>query len=195
MALTQPTPVLATDPGYLLYAPLGTVEPTNTVTNSVFTDTWPTAWILLGPTEEGSTFNWQTTFDPVTVAEFADPIKMVSTGRTGSIAFALANFTLNNMRRVMNGGTIVTTGAAATTMSTYEPGALGAEVRCMIGWEAQDTTERLILRQTINTAQVSIARRRGSDNANLPVEFTLEAPATGLAPFRHSTAGVARLGT
>jgi hypothetical protein len=46
----------------------------------------------------------------------------------------------------------------------------------MIGWESQDGTERLIAYQCINTGQVSITRRKGSDNANLPVEFQLEAP-------------------
>jgi hypothetical protein len=192
---TMTTPLLATDPGFLFYAPLGTAEPTHAVTGSIFSDTWAAAWVPLGPTEEGSTFNWQTSFDPVTVAELPDPVKMVSTGRTGSIAFALANFTLTNLKRVLNGGTVTTTGATTTTMTTYTPPNLGAEGRCMIGFESQDATERLILRQVINTAQVTIARRKGSDNANLPVEFTLEAPATGLAPFEYRAAGVARLGT
>lgn len=194
MPNTTFTPYLATDPGFLFYAPIGTTEPTNTVAASVFTDAWAAAWVPLGPTESGSTFTFQTSFDPVTVAELPDPVKMVTTGRTGSISFALSNFTLSNVKRVLNGGTITTTGATTTSMSTYTPPTLGSEVRCMIGWESQDATERLILRQTINTGQVSFARQKGSENANLPVEFTLEAPATGLPPFLHAVAGVQRLG-
>jgi hypothetical protein len=169
------TPLLATDPGFLFWA------------------AWPAAWVRLGATEEGHTFNWQTTFDPVTVAELLDPVRYVTTGRTGSLAFALVDFHMQNVKRALNGGTVTTTGATVTTMSTYTPAAQGAEVRCMLGWESQDGTERLIAYQTVNTAQVSIARRKGSDNANLPVEFQLEAPATG-APFKYLTAGVARLG-
>lgn len=187
------TPLLATDPGFLFWAPLGTAEPTHAVTGSVFSDAWPAAWIRLGATEEGSTFNWQTSFDPVNVAELLDPIKYVTTGRTGSLAFALVDFHLNNVKRALNGGTITTTGSTTTTMSTFTPAAQGAEVRAMIGWESQDGTERLIAYQCVNTAQVSITRRKGSDNANLPVEFQLEAPSTG-TPFKYLTAGVARLG-
>jgi hypothetical protein len=106
------TPLLATDPGFLFWAPLGSTEPTHAVTGSVFTDTWPAAWIRLGATEEGHTFNWQTSFDPVNVAELLDPVKYVTTGRTGSLAFALVDFHMNNVKRALNGGTITTTGAS-----------------------------------------------------------------------------------
>ncbi len=187
------TPLLSTDPGFLLWAPLGTAEPTHAVTNSQFSDAWAAAWIRLGATEEGHAFNWQTSFEPVEVAELLDPIKYITTGRTGSIAFALADNTMNNLKRVLNGGTLTTTGTTATTMTTYVPPAQGAEVRCMIGWESTDATERLICYQAINTAQVAINRRKGADNVALNSEFQLEAPASG-NPFKAISAGVARLG-
>ncbi len=100
---------------------------------------------------------------------------------------------MNNVKRALNGGTVTTTGLTTTTLSTYTPPAQGAETRCIIGWESQDGTERLIAYQCINTGQVSISRRKGADNANIPVEFQLEAPASGV-PFKYVTAGVARLG-
>lgn len=187
------TPLLATDPGFLFWAPLGTAEPTHAATASVFSDVWAASWIRLGATEEGSAFNFQTTFDRVDVAELLDPVKWVTTGRTGSLVFALDDFHTNNMKRALNGGTITTTGATATTVSSLTPPALGAETRCMIGWESQDGTERLICYQCINTGQLSIARRKGVDNAALAVEFQLEVPASGF-PFKYVTAGVARLG-
>lgn len=187
------TPLLATDPGFLFWAPIGTAEPTHAVTGSVFSDVWAAAWVRLGGTEEGHNFNWQTSFDPVTVAELLDPVKYVTTGRSGSVAFALADFHANNVKRALNGGTLTTTGATTTTMTTYTPPAQGAEVRCMIGWESTDGTERLIAYQCINSGQVSISRRKGADNANLAVEFQLEIPSTGI-PFKYITAGVARLG-
>lgn len=187
------TPLLATDPGFLFWAPLGTAEPTHAVTGSVFSDVWGAAWIRLGATSEGHVFNWQTSFDPVSVAELLDPVKYVTTGRTGSLAFALVDFHANNVKRALNGGTLTTTGATTTTMTTYTPPAQGAETRCMIGWESTDGTERLIAFQCINTGQVSISRKKGADVANLPLEFQLEAPTTGL-PFKYITAGVARLG-
>ena len=188
-----PAPLLATDPGFLFWAPLGTAEPTHAVTGSVFSDAWPVAWIRLGATEEGHNFNWQTTTEQITVAELLDPIKYVSTGRTGSLAFALADFTMSNVKRALNGGNITTTGTGATTMSTYVPPATGQEVRSMIGWESQDATERLIAYQCFNTGQVSIARRKGAAKATLPVEFSLEVPTSG-NPFKYLAAGTARLG-
>jgi hypothetical protein len=187
------TPLLATDPGFLFWAPLGTAEPTHAVTASVFSDTWAAAWIRLGATEEGHSFSWQTSFEPVTVAELLDPVRYVTTGRTGSLSFSLNDFHMNNVKRALNGGTITTTGATTTTMSTITPVAQGAEVRCMIGWESTDGTERLIAYQCINTGEVSITRRKGADNANLPMEFQLEAPTSGI-PFKYLTAGAARLG-
>lgn len=190
-APTMPVPAIATDPGYLWWAPAATAEPTHTVAGSVFTDAWPGAWLLLGATEEGHNFNWQTSTEQITVAEFLDPIRYVSTGRTGSVAFALASITATNLKRALNGGTITTTGTAATTMSAYTPPALGAEVRAMIGWESQDSTERLIAYQTFNTGQVTVNRRKGAAKATFPVEFALEVPSSGL-PFKYLTAGVSR---
>ncbi len=187
------TPLLATDPGFLFWAPFGTAAPVHAVVGSVFSDVWPAAFVRLGATEEGHAFNWQTSFEPVEVAELLDPVKYITTGRTGSIAFALSDFHMSNMKRALNGGTVTTTGTTTTTMSKYTPAAQGAETRCVIGWESQDGTERLIAFQTINTGQVSITRRKGADNASIPVEFQLEAPASGF-PFEYVTAGVARLG-
>src|SRR5688572_29213817 len=98
-------PAVLTDPGYLFIAPLLSTLPTNTVAGSVFTDAWAAAWLPLGATEEGSTFSYETTVEPITVAEFFDPISYRTTGRAGSIAFNLANFGLSNYRRALNGGT------------------------------------------------------------------------------------------
>jgi len=193
MPLTTAVPAIATDPGYLFWAPLGTAEPTHTVVGSVFSDTWAAAWISLGATEEGHNFTFSSTTEQIEVAEFLDPIKYVETGRSGSIAFALASITAANVKRMLNGGTIAPTGSTTTTMNVYTPPALGASVRCMIGWESQDSTERLICYQCFNTAGVSVARRKGAAKATLPVEFGLEVPASGI-PFKYVTAGVARAG-
>lgn len=188
------TPLLATDPGFLFWAPVGTAEPTHAVTASVFSDTWPVAWIPLGATDGGSTFNWQTTTESVDVAEFLDPIKYIATGRAGSISFSLASIHMANFKRALNGGTVTPTGTGGTLMNVYTPPALGADTRCMIGWESQDSTERLIAYQCYNGGQVSISRAKGTAKATLNVEYNLEVPASG-NPFKYLTAGAARAGT
>lgn len=193
-AVTVPVPKIATDPGFLFWAPLGTTEPTHTVAGSVFTDAWPAEWIVLGATEEGHSFSWATSTETIEVAEFLDPIKYVETGRTGSVAFALASITAENVKRALNGGTLTTSGTGATTKVEFTPPALGASVRSMIGWESQDSTERLVCYQVFNTGTVEIARRKGSAKATLPMEWALETP-TGGVPFKYVTAGVDRAGT
>lgn len=188
-AITVPTPKIATDPGFLFYAPLGTALPTGTVTASVFSDAWPAAWIPVGATEEGHNFTWSTSTEAIEVAELADPVKYVTTGRTGSIAFATANVDALTMKLAMNGGTLTTTGTGATAKTVYTPAVMGAEVRVMIGWESLDGTERLIGKQCFNTGSVSIARRKGSAKATIPVEFALEVPSTGGLPWEMQFAG------
>jgi hypothetical protein len=191
--ITVATPKIATDPGFLFWAPLGTAAPANTVAGSVFTDAWPSAWVALGATEEGHAFSWSTSTEPIEVAEFLDPIRFVETGREGSVSFALASITAANLKRALNGGTLTTTGSTATTKTVYTPPELGGSVRSMVGWESQDSTERLIVFQAFNTGTVEIARRKGADKATLPIEFGIEAPASG-PPFQYVTAGVDRAG-
>lgn len=186
-------PALATEPGFLFYAPLGTTLPTNTVTGSVFTDAWPVGFVALGATDDGSAFNWQTTTDKIEAAEFLDPIAWKTTGREGSLAFALMSIHAQNIKRALNGGTLVTTGTGATSMTTLTPPLAGAEVRCILGWESQDSTERLIIPQAFNSGALQIARRKGVNKATLACEFKIELPASGV-PFSYYTAGVARLG-
>ena len=136
---TTAVPNLLQDPGYLFWAPLASTEPTNTVTGSKFTDSWPVAWISLGATEAGSTFNYSSEIEAVRVAEFFDPIKYATTERSGSISFAMADWTLNNLKRALNGGAVtLVSGTGATALNKYEPPAPGAEVRAMIGWESLD---------------------------------------------------------
>lgn len=190
-APTMPANIIATDPGFLFWAPLASTLPTNTVAGSVFTDAWPGAWIPLGITKEGHEFNAQTNTDTVSAAEYLPPLKYVSTDWAGSVKFELMNISATNFKRMNNGGTLATTGSGATLLSTYTPPVLGQEVRVMIGWESTDATERLVIPQCFQTGQITIGRKKGADVATIPVEFNIEAP-QGVTPFTYYTAGVSR---
>lgn len=195
MPVTIPIPKLLTDPGTLMIAPLGSTVPTNTVAASVFNDAWDAAWLGLGATEEGSTFNYSITVEPVKVAEFFDPITHRTTDRAGSIGFALADWTLTNLRRAINGGTAAlaaTSGTGATTLGTLEPPAPGAEVRAMIGWESLDNTVRLICHQTISGGEISSAFNKAPSKALIACVFQMEVPSGG-KPWTAYTAGADRL--
>lgn len=192
---TTPTPNVLTDPGFLFWAPLGTAEPTNTVAGSKFTDAWPVAWVNLGATEDGSTFSWSQTVEPIRVAELFDPVKYAVTEMGGTIAFSLADWTLKNLSRVMNGGTVATvSGTAATLLSKFEPPDPSEIVRCMIGWESLDSTVRLVCRQTINGGTIETAFKKAPDKSLLPAEFNLERPSAARS-FTAYSAGTARVGT
>jgi hypothetical protein len=190
---TTATPTLLSDAGYLFWAPLSSTLPTNTVVGSVFTDSWPVAWLSLGATEEGSTFNYEVSIEAMTVAEFFDPIKYATTERTGSFAFALADYTLTNLKRAMNGGTLeVVSGTGATQLNRYRPPAPGQEVRAMIGWESLDNTTRLICYQTLQGGTIETQYNKAPQKALIPCTFNFEVPSGQTYPFEYVTAGTAR---
>lgn len=185
------TPNLLSDPGWLFHAPLGTALPTNTVAGSKFTDTW-TTWLPLGATVEGSTLSYETSVEAMTVAELFDPVKFATVSRSGSLAFALADFTLTNLRRALNGGTITTTGSAATSMNSYTLPTPGNEVRSMLGWESQDSTVRIIVLQALCSGTIEMAFQKAPDFTRIPMEWSMEVPNGSAQPFNIYTAGVAR---
>jgi hypothetical protein len=182
--------------GVLLKAPIGTAGPTSggTVAGSVFTDSWPAGWNPIGATEGGHDFSYQIATGTVEVAEYLVPLKIVSTGVTVGVSFAISEMTAKNYTWVLNGGTYtLVSGTGATTLSKVSPPALGAEVRTMLGWESSDGTERIIWYQCLQSGNIQIPRHKGADNANLPVAFSVEQPSSG-NPFDIWIAGATRVG-
>jgi hypothetical protein len=168
---------LALGPGYLYYAQIGTPEVTDLIT------AWATVsvnWIPLGYTDQGSQFNYQLNTDPVDVAEELDPISNAPTGRASSVSFALAEITATNLKRVSNGGTIVT-GAG---IATFEPPDLGTEVRSMLGFESEDHSERWVFRQCFMSGQLQMQRQKGASNTTMAAEYSLEKPASGARLYK-----------
>lgn len=194
---TTATPNLLRDPGYLFWAPIGSSLPTNTVAGSVFTDSWPVAWINLGATRAGSTISISTTSEGIRVAELFYPVVYTTTEKEAGVAFDLADVTLANLKRINNGGTLSTvSGTGATTLTSYEEPVQGAEVRCMIGWESLDATVRFVGRQCFNGGEIEINNERaGADTfASFNASFHLEKPSSA-QPYIFYTAGVARAGS
>jgi hypothetical protein len=184
------TPQVLTDPGYLFWAPLATAEPTNTVTASKFSDAWGAGWLPLGATTDGSEFSYAIKTENIMVAEFFDPIKIVTTERSGSITFSLADFTAKKLQYALNGGaTLVSTGATTTTMTTVEAPNPGNEVRAMIGWESLDNTARIICRQVIQSSEVKFSAKKAPAFSDVPCTFAFEVPLTA-KPFSVYFAGV-----
>ena len=191
------TPTILTDPGTLLWAPLGTATPTHQVAGSKFTDNWPAGWLGLGATEEGSEFSYESEIEAIRVAELFDPVRYATTERSGNISFNLADYTLTNFKRAMNGGNLTsvmqTAATPSTTLNTYEPTDPGQEVRAMIGWESSDNTIRLVAYQCLNGGTIESAFRKAPAIAVIPCQFNFEQPVgAGSKPFRLWSAGTAR---
>lgn len=193
MAPTLVKPTVSIGPGYILRAALGSAEPSNTVSGSKFTDSWDPAWVVQGATNEGNVWSYQTNVEGVMAAEYFDALSWETESREGTFAFAMLHISARSIITAHNGGSTTTSGSGATLKTEVEPPDPGSEVRCMLGWESRDGTERLILRQCFQGGQVQITRNKGAGNkAMIPVEFKLELPDTGLKLWRHSFAGTAR---
>lgn len=190
-SMVVPKTALSFGAGYLLTSALGVAAPTNTVVGSVFTDTWPVGWNLFGVTREGHTLNVDIESDAVEAAEYVDPLLNVVTGRTITSEMELMQVHLTNFKRAFNGGTLATSGAGTTLLTTYTLPAIGAEVRCQVGWEAVDNTERWWGMQCFQTGSVAIQRQKGADNASLPLTWTFE-PDASSQPIYFASAGTLR---
>jgi hypothetical protein len=188
--VTVPKNALSLGAGYLYWAGIGTSEPGWTVVGSVFTDAW-TGWSLLGITREGHELTYEISTDTIEAAEYLDPLMYVTTGRNGGMSFDLMQVHATNFRRALNAGTPTTTGSGTTLRTTVRPPVAGAELRCQLGWESQAGDERLIALQCFQSGTISVQRRKGADNASIPVEYKFEADASG-DPFRYETAGTLR---
>lgn len=160
-------------PGKLRIAPLGTTEPASA------TDAYPTGWVPLGYTDEGSAFNYEISTDNVEVAEELDVLARVTTGRDASVEFALAEITYKNLVIAFNGGIVVGDGAAWN----FEPPDLGNEVRVMLAWDAMPTPAgndlRIIFRQCLQGGSLGLENRKGATKSTIAANFQLEKPATG----------------
>jgi hypothetical protein len=191
---TVATPNIMQDPGFLYLAPTTTTFPSGVAAGSKFTDTPSVTFVEIGATQDGTRFKYAPQIEAVSVAEFLDPVLWRTVSREGSMAFNLADFTLNNLKRAMNGGAIATVGGAgATLVSEYTPPTLGAEVRLALMWESQDSTMRIFFYKTINVATVEAAFQKAPAYAVYPAEFRMEVDPSGFT-FKVQTAGTARLG-
>jgi len=186
------TPTILTDAGYLFWAPLATSIPTNTVAASAFTDVWTAPWVSLGATEDGSNFEYDLNVEAISVAEFLDPIKYVTTGRSGSFAFNLASYTMTNLSKAINGAApTVVSGSGATLLSRVRPPVPGTEIRAMLGWESLDNTVRAVFYQTLNSGKIATAYKKAPSYAVIPCTFNFEMPTSGI-PWEYYGAGAAR---
>ena len=191
MATNTVTPgLIKTGPGKIYYAPIGTAIPTFTAASSKISGTW-TTWVSPGATDEGITYTESVDTSDITVAESLYPVRTVTTGKTGRVAFTMNELSDLNWKLAMNGGTITTSGTGATKLNVYVPPLVGAEVRVMMAFQSLEDDEVIIWPQVFNVGSVEIARGTYETKAGLPCEFAVELPdpAVLTTPYKRWTSG------
>jgi hypothetical protein len=185
--------LLLKGPGILYWAPLATSEPVHTPAASAFpTAAWGGSWAPLGSTDAGSQFSDSLDTDNITVAESVYPQAIVGTARTATWTVALAEWNRTNLQRALNTTTSTPTGTGATLLTQIDPPDVGQEVRCMVGWQSEDNTIRMVARQCLQTGDISAGFRPGADNATLAIVWRFEKPGAGISPYSIYLAGAAR---
>lgn len=179
-------------PGVLYVAALnaaGTDYLTATEPTTV-SSAWGTGWYNIGYTVDGSTFTYETTVNPVEVAEELLPIGYAPSGGSASVTFAAAETTKRNWQLVTNGGVLTTPDGQNWT---FEPADFGAEVRVALGWDAVPTVAdndlRFIFRKCIQGGSTSTENKKGAAVAALSSTWNLEKPAGSTKFFKILGAG------
>jgi hypothetical protein len=181
--------------GTLYIAPLGNTEP------SAVTGAWPSGWVPLGYTDQGSTFTFGPTTAQVTVEEEFYPVDEAIVSYAGKVTFVLAETTRQNLAIALNAGIPGSPNFPSGIEGVNPDGSLwleppdpGTEQRVMIGWDALNKANvtqttggepftRFVVRKTLQTGQVTRTARKGNNKAMYAVEFSVIKP-TGVRPFR-----------
>lgn len=160
-------------PGRLYYAPIGTSEPASC------SAALPSAWKVIGYTEEGTEVSTDMTVEDIEVAEELDPISSAITGRTGTLEFKMAQATRKNLYLALNKGASTTNDA--TTLEPPDPSAM---VRVMLLHVSNDAgaVRGTLFRQCFNVGGLEMDFSKAPKKVLQPVTFKLEKP-TSKTPF------------
>jgi hypothetical protein len=166
-------------PGTLYAAPLGTAEPTGV------TGAWPSGWLTLGYTEQGSQWQIKPSVSPIVPEEQYTALRNVTTAMDYTATFNLWEMTARNWNLALNNG-LLTSGTSINADGSViiNPAVIGTEVRVAIGWDSLTNGSgtvgtvagRMIMRQAFQTGTVSLSRRKGANVASLSLSFMAEQP-------------------
>ena len=185
-------------PGIIYYKYGLTTMPTVTAAASKVVVPWVTdTWTQVGATEDGLRYSESVDTEELRVAESQYPVRVVETGKSGTIEFSLSHIHDLNWKLANNGGTITVTGTGATKLSAYVPPLVGQSVRVALGFQSLDDDEVIIWPQVFNSGGFETARAGLETLSVLPVSFSVELPDTSVlaTPYKRWTSGGLALGT
>ena len=164
-------------PGRLYYAPLGTTEPTNC------SSALPSAWLVVGYTEDGSTVSTEISTEAIMVAEELDPVSYSQIKRSTTVNLAMAEMAVSRLALAMGAGATRT-----DTAASFEFPAPDAIVGVMLVWDSLDTpsalNKRWIFRSVFPDGNISISRKKAPNKATIPVSFLAALPTGQTSPVK-----------
>ena len=162
-------------PGTLYVAPLASTVPTDLVT------AWDAAWLALGYTDNGHEMDYTPNYNDINVEEELEPVLLVADKRDIHWKFTMKQINAKNLQLAENGGTITTSGG----VTKFVPPILGSEVYTMIGWQAADSKERLVIRKALQIGSINTTRQKAPNASLIPADFRVLSPGSGVEPYFH----------
>lgn len=155
--------------GTLYIAPEGTAFPADP---SVAPDV---AWVDVGYSEEGWSFNVDRTIEDVEVAEEMEPIDVQQTKRDVRIVGASAQASIENFKLAMGGGTIATAAGPPAT-KTYTPSGVEVLDRKALLFRGKAPSGKVRdtkVPHAISVAAVEMASKKAPDKTLLAMEWRI----------------------
>lgn len=155
--------------GYI--APLATTVPADTVELG---GNWGAGWTHYGFTEEGLTLNWERDITDHFVEEQSSSIFSTIGESTFSIAFQMAETTLENLVYALGGGSITTVAAASGVVGKKTLVISETPTEYMFGFEGRNKFgfyRRIIVPRGLFLGSLEVNYRRAEDKQLFGVEF------------------------
>lgn len=193
MAVTIKSDRIQLGPGKLWVAELSTLTDADlagfTVTAGRFTAgaaagsvPGDTAWLPLGATNEGTSINVGIETANVEVAESYDPVAVITTGKTATLAAGLVTFNQTTYNVAFNAGAGAWSATpSATTAAVFSPPNVGEEVRRQVMWVSDKMTDIVVFFQAFQAGSIEEAHRKGADKGVMACEFRAEIPPSNVS--------------
>lgn len=172
--------------GYIYHAAIGTTEPED---DQVHEEPSSASWSNLGFTDGGVSLTYSPEFFQLAVDQLVDPIGQRLTAREFVISTNLAEATLDNFQKILNGGTLAT-GTAGSGVSfqsfTPEVDPTGAPTYFMVifdGFAPGGFARRVILRKTLQVGEIGQSYTKDGQTM-YPVQFKAHYVDSTTAPFK-----------
>lgn len=165
-------------PGRLYVAPITEPDPTSC------SAALPSAWVPIGYTEDGTSFEWNTTSQAVEVAEELEAIGHEITGRTTKVTLSMAEATARNLALATGAGLTVTAGTAVT----LDPPDAGSITAVKLVWDSDESpsalNRRYIFRKCTPSGATTIANKKAPQKRLIAVAFDCAKPDSSTKAWR-----------